>query len=242
MLKGAAVQARYARFAKRAEDFYDVSYSDADVITPQRVEQKTASLAESQRLRLVSFGRLIPRKGVDHTLRAVAKAVEQGTDLSLDIIGGGPEADRLTKMVSELKLQDRVTLTGPIAYDRVFLERLQGYDAFVFTPLGEDTPRAIFDALAAGLAIVGYDIPFVRQVCQQAGQPTPTPLGDVDALSQTILRLGRDRQSIVTLIQNAVEFARNNSAEQWYRRRAMWTHEVVEQKRSRKAMSSASNG
>lgn len=233
LLKGAAVQARYARFANRAEDFYDVSYGDADIIAPQRVAQKIASLNETRPLRLVSFGRLIPRKGVDHTLRAFAKAVGRGADLTLDIIGGGPEADRLKEMVSELELHDRINLTGPVAYDQAFLERLQSYDAFVFTPLGEDTPRAIFDALASGLGIVGYDIPFVKQVCQQAKQLPPTSLGNVDALTQTLIRLGQDRQAIVPLIQNAVSFARNNSAEQWYRRRAQWTHEVVDQKRLR---------
>src|SRR5918994_6532692 len=64
------------------------------------------------RLRLVSVGRLVEKKGVEYVLRAVRILRDRGLDVECRILGDGPQRDRLAAIAAELGLEDRVTLHG----------------------------------------------------------------------------------------------------------------------------------
>ena len=64
----------------------------------------------SGRLRVGFVGRLIPVKGVDVLLRAVAR----DDRLDLDCYGGGPDQDALASLAAELGVADRVTFHGHV--------------------------------------------------------------------------------------------------------------------------------
>src|SRR4051812_46422400 len=60
-------------------------------------------------LRLLAVGRLIPRKGFDRLLRAVARARTAGAAIELRFVGTGPEERALRNLAAELDLTDAVT-------------------------------------------------------------------------------------------------------------------------------------
>jgi len=64
--------------------------------------------------RISAVGNLIPLKGHDDTLRAVAMLTERGHDVRLDIVGEGDEYARLSQLIGKLDLGDRVTLHGSL--------------------------------------------------------------------------------------------------------------------------------
>jgi colanic acid/amylovoran biosynthesis glycosyltransferase len=68
--------------------------------------------------RILYIGSLEPKKGVDVLLHAVASAHEL-LPWKLDILGGGPERERLDKLASELGLMDRVVFHGPKPFEEV---------------------------------------------------------------------------------------------------------------------------
>jgi len=74
--------------------------------------------------RISAVGNLVPLKGHDDTIRAVAMLTERGHDVRLDIVGRGPEMAHLRELADGLGLGDRVTLHGalpnPEALDIVF--------------------------------------------------------------------------------------------------------------------------
>lgn len=67
---------------------------------------------EDGRLRLVTTGRLVDYKGVDHVLRATALLRDRGLRPHLDVIGDGPELGRLRAMAADLRLTDAVRFHG----------------------------------------------------------------------------------------------------------------------------------
>jgi hypothetical protein len=100
----------------------------------------------------------------------------------------------------------------------------------LFTPIAEDTPRMIFDGYAAGLPLVGYEIAYVLERKQEDGATASserTPL----AAAQLLVELDRDRPRLAALSRKARQAAVYHAADAWYRRRADWTNEAVEQHR-----------
>jgi len=63
---------------------------------------------------LLSVGRLVPRKGHDVVLRALAKLPNDMPQYRYVIVGEGPERPRLEQLARELNLSDRVIFKGKI--------------------------------------------------------------------------------------------------------------------------------
>src|SRR5699024_286343 len=60
----------------------------------------------------VMIANLIALKRVDHPIRAVAKLRDRGIDVSLTVLGEGPERPKLEKLIDTLDVGDRVELPG----------------------------------------------------------------------------------------------------------------------------------
>ena len=68
----------------------------------------------------VSFaGRLVPAKGIDSLLRAVAEVRSKGINLECDVVGCGPELQNLRCLGSSLGIGDAVRFTGPLSVEGV---------------------------------------------------------------------------------------------------------------------------
>ena len=226
MLKGHQLHVRYGELNPRAKDFYNTSFGAGDVIGADLLARKCAEVRRGEPLRALSIGRLIPRKGVDHTIRAVADAAVRGVPVVLDILGGGPEEAALRKLTAELNAGHVVNFLGTVPYDAALLKRIATYHLWLFTALSEDTPRAMFDAMAGGCALLAYDLPFSRQVLADARQEPPVPLGEPRGLADLLARLHGDRARVAELMTNCAREAPNHTAESWYARRAKWTEEA----------------
>jgi len=230
LLKGQALHDRYGRYAKNARDFYDTSYSDSDVIASQAVEGKCDEVGGGSALRCLALGRLVPYKGVDHTIRAVADSAAAGAAITLDIIGAGPEESALRRLVEQLNASAFVRFLGVRRYGPELLREISSYHVFMFTPGGEDTPRALFDGLAGGCALAAYGIPFARQLAERCNHGVIVARGDWKGLSASLVGLHRDRARLGSLMRSAAAAAPEHSAETWYRRRAEWTFEAHERR------------
>jgi len=228
LLKGRALHARYGDYAKNAHNFHDTSYLAEEVVPKARLEQRTHSLlSEPRAIRLVYCGRLEQRKGVDHSIEAVARARRLGARVTFDIIGDGPERAALERQVVALELGQVVRFLGRRVYGPGLLSDLAGYDALLFTPLAEDTPRMIFDGYAAGLPLLAYGIEYAREREAEDGAARTVEARSTAALGDLLCALDRDRNQLVKLAVRAHEAALYHSADAWYRRRAEWTYEAA---------------
>jgi len=106
----------------------------------------------SRQLRLVTAGRLIPRKGVDRLLRAVARAREGGAAIELTIVGAGEEEPRLHSLAAQLGLDD-VVWVGFVQQHELPTFFAQA-DAFAFPTLDDPFGIVLLEAAASGLPLV----------------------------------------------------------------------------------------
>jgi glycosyltransferase involved in cell wall biosynthesis len=105
----------------------------------------------SERMLVLYVGSLEARKGVDVLLRAVSQA--NLGDWHLDIVGGGPERQRLEALSAELGLSGRVTFHGAQSNERVALAMSRASVMVVPSRIGprnqtEGLPTVIVEAFA----------------------------------------------------------------------------------------------
>ena len=106
---------------------------------------------QSEKMQVLYVGSLEARKGIDVLLRAVAQA--NLGDWHLDIVGGGPERQRLEALSVELGLSDRVTFHGAQPNERVAQAMAHASVMVVPSRIGprnqtEGLPTVIVEALA----------------------------------------------------------------------------------------------
>ena len=104
------------------------------------------------RLRLLSVGRLIPRKGFDRLLRAVARAQARGADIALEILGSGPDEDALRALARDLDVPG--VSFGGFVDPAALPERYAAADAFAFPTLEDPFGFVLLEAMAAGLPVI----------------------------------------------------------------------------------------
>lgn len=112
----------------------------------------------NNKISLLFAGRLQPGKGVHLLLEAVnLLSPEAKNKIKLDIVGGGPELGRLKTKASEYKLRN-IFFHGPQPYENLNFF-FSNADVFIFPTLGDYRALVGFEALSAGLPIIGsiYD-------------------------------------------------------------------------------------
>jgi glycosyltransferase involved in cell wall biosynthesis len=111
-------------------------------------------------LRLLSVCRLVPKKGIDVVLRALARLTPE-VRYRYRLVGGGPELPRLRALALELGVGG-VEFAGPLTPAAVAAE-LADADLFVLgTRRAADgdrdgIPNAVLEAMAAGVPVVASD-------------------------------------------------------------------------------------
>ncbi len=140
--------------------------------------------------RALFIGRLERWKGVDFLLRALA----QVPDLRLDIIGTGPERNRLETLARALAVTDRARFWGEYP-DEDLPRRMADADFLVLPSVTVDEMfgMVLLEAMAAGRPVITTNVPSgVREVNEAGVTGIEVPMRDVDALAGAMRTLAED--------------------------------------------------
>ena len=163
-------------------------------VVPLAIDVNRFSFAErkaphrGEPIRILTVGRLVPKKGVDILLRAI-KALGSYLPLKLWIAGDGPQRPALERLADELGIREVVTFLGWVEHTRV-AELMAQAHLFVLasrtdprTGETEGTPTVLLEAQAMGLPVVSThhgDIPFI---VRDGESGLLVPEGDAEALA-----------------------------------------------------------
>jgi glycosyltransferase involved in cell wall biosynthesis len=136
-------------------------------------------------LRLLAVGRLVPEKGFDVLIDAAIRLRDRGVDLTLDVVGDGPDAVPLATRARPLG--DAVTFHG--ARSRADIaEHLATVHALVVPSRREGLGMVALEALHAGCPVVASAIGGLVEIVED-GDGILVPPEDVGALAAAIERL-----------------------------------------------------
>jgi glycosyltransferase involved in cell wall biosynthesis len=108
---------------------------------------------------LLSVGNLIPRKGHEYAIEAVAQL--PGT--TLYIAGGGPEAGALRAQIETLGIEDRVRLFGTVPH-MLLPAFFAAADVSILATSDEGLANVWLESLACGTPVVTTDVDGAREV------------------------------------------------------------------------------
>ena len=134
-------------------------------------------------------GRLVPQKGLDTLLQALAR--QRGAKWRLTIVGDGPERERLENLASELRLAARVRWTGGLPAEQV-ANLWPDLDVLVQPSLAlpdwrEANGQVLMEAMANEVVVLGTDSGVIPELIGDAGLVVPS--GDADALAAAVEKL-----------------------------------------------------
>jgi glycosyltransferase involved in cell wall biosynthesis len=157
--------------------------------------------------RVVVVCRLVPRKGVDDAIRAVAALPD--TEL---VVAGGPEAAsfdddaevrRLRAIVAELGVADRVRLLGSVPHDRL-APLIRSADAVLCVPWYEPFGIVPLEAMACGVPVVAAAVGGLLDTVVDGVTGLHVPPRDPDATAAALRTLFADERRRRRMARNAV--------------------------------------
>jgi glycosyltransferase involved in cell wall biosynthesis len=163
---------------------FGIDYSRYSIISPNRQQNK-----------ILFIGDLYRSKGVDILLKAFCKVLEVVSDASLDIVGEGPEQDRLKDECKTLNLVDNVNFYGKIPHDELLEFYYRANIVVLPSMVQENSPLSIYEAMAAARPVIGSRIGGIPELITDGKTGLLFSPGDSNELSKKILQLLKDKDT-----------------------------------------------
>lgn len=163
-----------------------------DGIDPERFhpgpqEAARARLSRELELRgpvLLYVGNLLPVKGLEVLIDALALLARQGTEFTGLMIGQGPLRSRLEDRLARRGLRDRVKLLGPRPHDQL-PDWYRAADLFVLPSYSEGVPVVLLEAAACGTTFVASRVGGIPEIARLDSDRL-VPAGDAAVLAEAI--------------------------------------------------------
>ena len=156
------------------------------------------TLDRTQSPTFLYVGRLKRYKGVEVAIRALALALRERKDLTLDIAGTGDDAERLRGVVQSLGLAAQVRFHGFVdeAHKRALFRSAW---ANLFPSPKEGWGLTVMEAAACGTPSLASNSPGLRDSVQDGTTGFLVPHGDPTALARRMLELAADPALVARL-------------------------------------------
>jgi colanic acid/amylovoran biosynthesis glycosyltransferase len=151
----------------------------------------------SRALRILTIGRMIPKKGMACALKAVATLIKEHGDIEYVIIGDGPLRGQLEGLARSLGITNAVRFAGWQARPEV-VKALSEADILLAPSVTsesgdqEGTPVVIMEALACGVPVVSTRHAGIPEVVDDGVSGFLVPERQPEALALALQRLVRD--------------------------------------------------
>lgn len=128
---------------------------DLDVFRFVKNSYKTDGLVS-----VISVGSFFPRKNLCPLIENLCKS---GVNFRLTLVGGGPLKEDYKNLANQLGIQEQLEIIENLNHQSL-AALLPKHDIYVHYALSEGVPRAILEAMAAGLPVVATSVGFIKGV------------------------------------------------------------------------------
>lgn len=157
---------------------------------------------EPEGLGVIYVGRLAPEKNIDLAVRAFLAIREQRPDARFILVGDGPMRAQLQARYPEF------IFPGQLG-DPWVAHHYASADIFLFPSESETFGNVVLEALASGLAVIGYDYAATRALIEHDQSGVKVPLGDAEGFIAAARQLAGDPSRYRQLGQRARQVALN---------------------------------
>jgi colanic acid/amylovoran biosynthesis glycosyltransferase len=147
-----------------------------------------------RQMQILTIARLVPKKGVEFGLRAVAALIERGVEAQYTIVGHGELRAKLESIAQGLGIRGSVRFAGPQPQSAI--PRLLHESDVLLAPSvtaadgdAEGTPVVILEAQAMGVPVVSTMHAGTPEIVGDGKSGVLVAEGDVAALTERLARL-----------------------------------------------------
>lgn len=184
----------------------------------KRSARKFLGLSASEPV-LLQLGRMVPRKGIDNVIRAMAHLKTTGNDLIQLIIVGGDEQnmaqsssaefDRLRNIAHELNISNQIKFAG--RKDRDLLKYYySAADLFITTPWYEPFGITPLEAMACGTPVIGSNVGGIKYSVVDGVTGALVAPDKPRELAEKVSGLLSDKAALKALGKQAIKHVNNN--------------------------------
>jgi len=156
--------------------------------------------------RILTVGRLVPRKGHPYLIKAVKQLVDEGRDIRLVIVGWGPDKEILLKLAEGIDFEIKSGLS-----EADVDAEYQKADIFVLPSITDDQNEkeglgmVMIEAMSFDLPIVAYSNGGVVEVIINEESGLLVEEKDVDGLAAAMKKLIDDPEYREQLVKKALK-------------------------------------
>ena len=143
-------------------------------------------------------------KAPDVHIRALAKCVQNGGNVALEMVGDGGHQQDMKALAAKLGVSDRVTFLGRLVGGQPVFDFLDTVDLFLNASRMEGLPRVLVEAMSRGCPAIGTDLGGIPELLEPA---CLVPVNDADTLARRILTFLADEQALATAARRNVQVA-----------------------------------
>jgi glycosyltransferase involved in cell wall biosynthesis len=158
----------------------------------------------------VAVGRLVPQKGFDRAIAAVAELAPRHADVRLTIVGVGPLLSALEDQANELGVADRIEFAGAVDHDDI-PALMDDAIALVMPSRYEGLPLVALEAAWMARPVVGTVAPGLSQAVVDGDNGLLVDPADPHALAAALESLVLDRH----LARKLGAAARRRAEREW---------------------------
>lgn len=173
---------------------------------PNGVEVYAGIEKQYKSIKFVYIGRLIKRKRVDLLLSCWADA-DTGNRSKLEIIGGGPELERLKKLACKLNINSSVEFSGCLPHAQI-METLDNSQVFVLPSDSEGMSNALLEAMSFGNAVIVARIDANNELVMH--KKTGLNFDTKEDLVKSLALLAKNSNEVARLSQEAKSYVTAN--------------------------------
>lgn len=209
----------------RAEVVPATWIDEADLLDPQEAAARWRRKCRERPVRVLFAGRLVPDKGVDVLLRAMARLEQEGCAIHLEIIGAGPLREACER-AARGGTSARVHVSEPLDYGPEFLAFVGHHHALVVPSLLDEQARILFDARAQAVPVIATDTAGSRPHVAEDETGWLVPPADAEALARALSRAATDVDALRRMGLAGRQSAEGMTHAAMHARRLALLHEV----------------
>lgn len=190
------------------------SYPEASVIhNPYNDDLFKLNPAVTRNKKFVFLGRLVSDKGVTLAVKAFDGFLKKAADsnATLTIIGEGPEKENLQQQAQQLGIADRIIFAGTKKGEEL-VNLLNEHEVILIPSVWEEPFGLVaLEGMACGCIPIASQSGGLSEAVGQGGLLFEK--GNVDALTDCMLKLNLDEQLKHTLISNGIQHLKQHKLE-----------------------------